>query len=309
MSRKAAITAWDEAVGVKRKSCGAGTLGWALGEYRQSPSYRRLSPNTKKLYERSFNRLHEYRNQPMNGLLRRHVVKMRNDMAETPAAANNLVVAIQALCRFAVESDYIDINPALEIERLELGSWRRWTDAEMKGFYAATYEAMRRVFVLALYTGQRCSDLCKARWDDIDGKGVWVVQQKTGRKLWIPVHPMLRMHLDEWSKDTVTLTILRTTTGRPWTANVLSAAFSREVKERGVTGCTLHGLRKTAGAMLAEAGCSTKQIQSILGHTTLSEVERYTEEADQRKMATAAIRRLAGPSLKMVCNPLISKAA
>jgi hypothetical protein len=43
---------------------------------------------------------------------------------------------------------------------------------------------------------------------------------------------------------------------------------------------------------LAEAGCTTKQIASISGHKTLSEVERYTASADQERMAREAISRL-----------------
>jgi site-specific recombinase XerD len=49
--------------------------------------------------------------------------------------------------------------------------------------------------------------------------------------------------------------------------------------------CQPHGLRKATGRRLAEAGATAKMIMSILGHTTLSEAERYTEEADQIGLA------------------------
>jgi enterobacteria phage integrase len=58
--------------------------------------------------------------------------------------------------------------------------------------------------------------------------------------------------------------------------------------------CQPHGLRKTAGRRLAEAGATTRQIMSVLGHTTLSEVERYTRDADQRQLAIEAIAALEG---------------
>ena len=41
--------------------------------------------------------------------------------------------------------------------------------------------------------------------------------------------------------------------------------------------CRPHGLRKTLGRLLAEAGTTAKMIMSILRHTTLAEAERYTE--------------------------------
>jgi hypothetical protein len=45
-------------------------------------------------------------------------------------------------------------------------------------------------------------------------------------------------------------------------------------------------------ARLAESGGTTKELQSISGHKTLKEVERYTAPADQRRLATAATGKL-----------------
>ncbi|WP_316235489.1 tyrosine-type recombinase/integrase [Bradyrhizobium sp. SZCCHNR1085] len=59
-------------------------------------------------------------------------------------------------------------------------------------------------------------------------------------------------------------------------------------------GCQPHGLRKATGRRLAEAGATAKMIMSVLGHTTLAEAERYTEEADQASLAVAALARLEG---------------
>jgi hypothetical protein len=56
--------------------------------------------------------------------------------------------------------------------------------------------------------------------------------------------------------------------------------------------CVAHGLRKAAARRLAEAGCTTKEIAAITGHRTLSEIERYTKAADQKRLALAAIDRL-----------------
>lgn len=44
--------------------------------------------------------------------------------------------------------------------------------------------------------------------------------------------------------------------------------------------------------MLAEAGCTAKQIMAILGHRSLSEAERYTRDADQIGLADEAIGKL-----------------
>jgi integrase len=56
--------------------------------------------------------------------------------------------------------------------------------------------------------------------------------------------------------------------------------------------CKPHGLRKTLGRRLADAGCSAHEIMATLGHTTLAEAERYTREADRRRGGRQAVIRL-----------------
>jgi hypothetical protein len=42
----------------------------------------------------------------------------------------------------------------------------------------------------------------------------------------------------------------------------------------------------------AERGGTAKELQAISGHMTLTEVERYTKQADQRVLSEAAIAKL-----------------
>ena len=58
--------------------------------------------------------------------------------------------------------------------------------------------------------------------------------------------------------------------------------------------CQPHGLRKAAGRRLAEAGLSSRELMAVLGHKTLTEAERYTRDADQARLASAAVARLEG---------------
>ncbi|MCK1338615.1 site-specific integrase [Bradyrhizobium sp. 38] len=63
------------------------------------------------------------------------------------------------------------------------------------------------------------------------------------------------------------------------------------IKAAGITdlSCRPHGLRKTLGRMLADAGCSAHDIMAALGHT---EAERYTHEADRRRGGKRAVASL-----------------
>jgi integrase len=56
--------------------------------------------------------------------------------------------------------------------------------------------------------------------------------------------------------------------------------------------CVAHGLRKAALRRLAEHGSTSKEMQAVSGHKTLGEIERYTRQADQQRLAKAAIGNL-----------------
>ncbi|MDW7555445.1 MULTISPECIES: tyrosine-type recombinase/integrase [Azospirillum] len=307
MRKRNGQSGWDDAVGMKRGKYGHGTLGWVIGRYRLSPEYQRLAPATKKIYEAAFDRLHDYAQEEFSGLRRRHIMRVRDDLAHSPATANQVITAIGAVCRFALDREMIETDPSHRVPRLKTGEWRRWTDAELDKFYQSAYEALRRVFVMALFTGQRRADLCRATWGDIQDGGINVVQQKTGAHLWIPLHPTLERHLAIWKSDATPLpsvTILTSTDRTPWPPQVLSCAFRNEADKLGLNGCNLHGLRKTAAAKLAEAGCSARQIMAITGHSTMNEVERYTRQAEQRRLASDAIGAFDAPAFEAPYKPL-----
>jgi len=150
--------------------------------------------------------------------------------------------------------------------------------------------------MVALYTGQRKSDLVKMEWADYDGATIHVVQKKTGVELWIPVHPRLKKHLDgmkmrlpQRGTRVPCNRILQNHYHQPWSSEALRAAFKRRSAAVGITGRSLHGIRKTCASILAEMGCTALQIMSITGHQTLKEIVRYTKEAEKKRMAQEAI--------------------
>ncbi|MGA8229780.1 MAG: tyrosine-type recombinase/integrase [Xanthobacteraceae bacterium] len=67
--------------------------------------------------------------------------------------------------------------------------------------------------------------------------------------------------------------------------------------------CAFHGLRKAACRRLAEAGASANVIAAISGHKSLSQVEHYTKQADQARLARTAVNLLKGESRTSVGKP------
>ena len=61
----------------------------------------------------------------------------------------------------------------------------------------------------------------------------------------------------------------------------------------GRQGCHFHGLRKTAGVKLAEAGCTAHEIMAILG-CSMQNAEHCCKEAAQKTLATSGVAKREG---------------
>ncbi|SEO08184.1 Phage integrase family protein [Palleronia pelagia] len=236
---------------------------------------------------------------------------------DTPAAANTMIKTLRQLFRFATRYDLHDTNPAGQVEYLATNAdgYHSWTLEEIKA-YEATHPVgsmARLALALALYTGQRRSDLVRFGWQDLressDGV-VWLsFTQHKGRNrhpitLEIPIIPELQRHLaTEGTGDT---TFLVNDFGRPFTAAGFGNRFRKWCDAANLGNCSVHGLRKAAAARLAELGCSEFEIMAITGHQTSKEVTRYTKGASQKLRAASAFRKLTGPTSATKSVPLFT---
>ena len=105
---------------------------------------------------------------------------------------------------------------------------------------------------------------------------------KTGTPVDLSLSDELRAALDATPRSH--LTVLNTEFGQPFTINGFSGFMRDAISAAGLPlDCKPHGLRKTFGRLLADAGVSAHDIMAALGHKTLAEADRYTREADRRR--------------------------
>lgn len=158
------------------------------------------------------------------------------------------------------------------------------------------------VAAVALYSGQRMGDTLAMRWDQVSGNIISVAQEKTRKRLAIPLHEGLRQILAEVPRTAVT--ILTNTQGAPWTNDGFKTSWQKAFLEPKVragarapawplkpiheTGLVFHGLRKSAVICLLEAGCSDAEVAAITGQSRTM-VEHYGRQVSQRKLAASAI--------------------
>lgn len=275
------------------------SLAMMIQAYQASPEWKRLSEATQDRYVRYLRPLMPHAEFPAAELTRKLVTTIRNQIVGTdrPAAANAFVRATSALYAWGVESEWVTMNPTFRIKPLPGGHFAAWTPDVAARALDKMPEHLKRLILLALYTGQRRGDLCKLAWSNYDGARIKLIQGKTEKQrkneppMVIPVHPVLKAAMDTWEKKATT--ILVNARGKPWKPGTASHGMKLAIDRLGLPeGWNIHGLRKLAAANLAEAGCSAMEVAAITGHKTLSMVSFYTNSADQEKMATAAIVRL-----------------
>jgi integrase len=180
-----------------------GTFNHLALEYFSSPDFLRLRQQTRHVYRLVIERfLEDHGHRLVREMIRDDVKRIVASKADTPGAANDLLKKIRALIRFAIESGIRADDPTLRIKAFPEGEIHTWTEDEIAQFEERWPKGtkQRTAFALFLYTGQRRSDVVRMAWTDLKGDAIKVIQQKTGARLTIRLHPELGEILRRWPR-------------------------------------------------------------------------------------------------------------
>jgi integrase len=260
------------------------TFAKLVKEYERSREHAALSEGTQKTYRSILKQAVDLLGEHPIDAVDRPTIQLILDRTEWGAGKRNLFVAvIGAVYKWGRGRGKTDAEPAKGIAVAETGEHAAWPEDVLDSALEDQGRAGLAVALL-LYTGQRIGDVCKMRWDHIKGRSIKVTQQKTGKRLTIPLHASLRERLAQTPRTG--MTILVAENGRP----APTATIRREVKALAGDGLKPHGLRKNAVIALLGAGCSVAEVAAITGQT-YALVEYYARQIDQERMAEAAILR------------------
>lgn len=291
-----------------------GTVDELVVSFYKSNTWRELDPLTHKSYRSILDRFRKaYGHLPAKGLKVRHAYQIIDKGVDTPGATRNLIKRLRTVWKHGMARQLVTENPFTVVDLPKEGSgFRPWTDEDIAKFEErwpiGTKE--RLALALLLYTLVRRSDVVllgpqhrKKMTLDLDGKSrtvdvIRLVQTKGSRKkgaeaveLVVPLHPALKAVLD--AQPTENLAYLLTEYGKPFSAVGFTSWFADRAQKAGLpAGSTPHGLRKAGSRRLAEAGCTPHEIQSVSGHRSLAEVERYTRSVRQAGLAARALTKL-----------------
>lgn len=226
------------------------------------------------------------------------VIKIRDAMKDTPAFADSMVEAIRVMYRWAVERGICDVNPAIGVSKIDKGNGGAipWTQDDLrqyKKFHPFGTNAYL-CLTLFMFTACRIGDaLFLGRNNEFERHGIrgigWQPSKKGSAYVKIPMLPPLY-------KATRAMKVqgdryLLTGDGQPFRSpDALGQRFRKWCREAGLENRSSHGIRKAAGHLLAQEGCTQYQIMCIHGHTEAKTSEVYTKGIERWKMAADAMQ-------------------
>ena len=236
---------------------------------------------------------------------RADVRRMRNAMADTPVAANQVQLVASAIFSWAIEEGRggVTLNPCSHIRLNETRTRRRvLTDAEIKTFWHAAVGERGAALRMILLTAQRPGEIEHMRTEHVED-GWWSLPgepdpemgwpgTKTGRKDDKIEHRV-------WLSDTARSLIVGV--GRAFPRGQLDAEMRRICRETGMDRATPHDLRRTAATHLAEdIGVDPHIVEAILNHASGTKVARTYNRATYDERKRVAMERWSEHVLRLV---------
>lgn len=269
--------------------------------YYAAHAYTKLDASTQGWQKRALDEIaaSDKGAAPLAMMQPRHVRRMRDAKAETPAAANTMLKALRAMFQWAMEEEIVDADPTRDVKRVQYVTKRHhtWTLDEVDQFEHRhpVGTKPRLAFALLLYTACRREDAPRLGPQHISGGRLRYVQAKNEHRkpisMDVPVFPDLAEAIA--AAPSAHLTFLVTEYGKQFSTAGFGNRFREWCDQAGLPHCSAHGLRKATAARLAERGCTPHEIMAVTGHQTLEEVERYTREAQRAGLADSAWERYA----------------
>lgn len=232
--------------------------------------------------------------------------ELRDKHAAFPSKADKVMNVLRTLLNFAYDRTLIEANHAIRIPKLVPSNKNRaeniWKDDVRQQFLAKAEPCLQRLFMFALYTGARQSDICAMKWSNLSDDG-WLVYQPaktrttTGIRVSLPVfalNPLDQMlkslpRPPQGSDGPILLTDSRP---RAWTPEHIIKLMRVTKAKAGIEeDLTFHDIRGTCETSLLEAGCSEAEANSVLGHILVSGSGARNYAARSRKLALNAYRR------------------
>lgn len=284
------------------------TIGALFDFYSIKANKKRTWSEESRIFEHDV--LPAWRHRRVRDLQRRDVRELVERKAVTaPVMANRILAHVSCMLNFALEHDWIEANPAARIPPPgdEISRDRVLTRVELRELWPALHEieavsadgkplprlvpALNDAMLAMLLTAQRCGEVCRMRWNDVDLEGGWWTIPGSGTKngdvhrvpLTAPVLQILKTRQDNDRDERFVFS----TRARTCVAARAKKAASR--LSRGLSfAFRAHDLRRTAASCMGEAGVDRLHIAYVLNHRSVTHntmtaiYDRYRYDKEKR---------------------------
>lgn len=212
----------------------------------------------------------------------------------SPKTINNHLTVLRRCLQCALDWDEIDTVPRIQWLKRPPGRIDYLTDAECLRLISDDHEPQWNLMVkTALLTGMRVGELLALDWGDIDmSKRTLTVRRsafrgvaaspKSNRTRCIPITDDLAHAL--WPSEKRGL-LFGHDGVRMRSYDAADRAMTRLCKRAGVRDIGWHTLRHTFATQLVDRGAAMREIQELLGHTSITMTEKYAH------VASSSLRR------------------
>ena len=158
-------------------------------------------------------------------------------------------------------------------------------DSEAAGFYYRRFRAAKPLFVLAVETGLRRSDLLRLKWSQVNltDNTIEIITGKTKRKAFIPISTRCRVALGECrDRAPNTDVVFVDEHHEPLAEKTVIRYFgiAKELAGFADRPFRFHDLRHTYGSKLAREGVNIEFIAATMAHSSTRMTQRYARPGD-----------------------------
>jgi len=200
---------------------------------------------------------------------------------KTPATANRYRAFMSLAYRLGMENGKVETNPARLVRlRTENNARLRFLSRDeytkLLGIVRRDHPEQVPAFIVSVYTGMRWGEQFSLEWGQVDlkRKVIRLTETKNGSARNVPLNSValesLTQHRENVSHDAGDPVFPRSgprSDCRWW--------FEPAITEAKIADYTWHNNRHTFCSWLAMAGVSTKEIQVLAGHKTITMAARY----------------------------------